>query len=99
MKHVHVLTHHRYNSFLQRSFFYTQNKTKQKKQHNQYGNHIIINLYLITVSKRSFGLVLKVGGTDEGSASDAETQLDAPEYEIELVDLLQFVGTREVIRS
>ena len=99
MKHVHVLTHHRYNSFLQRSFFYTQNKTKQKKQHNQYGNHIIINLYLITVSKRSFGLVLKVGGRDEGSASDAETQLDAPEYDIELVDLLQFVGTREVVRS
>ena len=74
-----------------------QNKTK--KQHNQYGNHIIINLYLITVSKRSFGLVLNVGGRDEGSASDAETQLDAPEYDIELVDLLQFVGTREVVRS
>ena len=42
---------------------------------------------------------MKVGGRDEGSASDAETQLDAPEYDIELVDLLQFVGTREVVRS
>ena len=42
---------------------------------------------------------MKVGGGVEGSASDAETQLDAPKYDIELVDLLQFVGTREVVRS